>query len=270
VEMVETLMDVSDIRFTQEHIYDTFNANDERASGLAEFIESILSGRKTPLDMPLIRVAVKKGTYWCVDNRRLFVYKHCQLGRIPVQVCAWKENREFELKWRNGRSARAQTGNGARVGVIQRTETPFPRSPAAEPSLSSIDVFFSPQQQRKHDAAIAELRRRREGDAVEGAAAQRAASLAASKRQLGSLLLNSQGGGKRKAKAARGDSAAKPLTGEKEEEGQSRPARRPKRRKRLSGGPAVAEAADGAKLTVAMDGDGSSDEAYAVELVALG
>ena len=73
------------------------------------------------MDLPLIRVAAKRGAYWfrllispalddldkdgtdamvqvqrhirfiplgprCVENRRLFVYKHCQLGKIPVQV----------------------------------------------------------------------------------------------------------------------------------------------------------------------------------------
>merc|ERR1711920_850297 len=114
------LIDVATIRFTQEHIYDSFNANSDKAEagGVVGLIDAILSDKKTPRDLPLIRVAAKQGAYWCVDNRRLFVYKHCQLGEIPVQVFDWKENREFELKWRNGRQTRKKTGGGARVGVI--------------------------------------------------------------------------------------------------------------------------------------------------------
>mmetsp|Transcript_34929 Transcript_34929/g.104534 ORF Transcript_34929/g.104534 Transcript_34929/m.104534 type:complete len:264 (-) Transcript_34929:59-850(-) len=263
--MVTTMVDVSEIHFTQEHVYDTFNANSERAGGVVELIEAILSGSKTPSDLPLIRVAAKRGAYWCVDNRRLFVYKHCQLGRIPVQVFRWKDNREFELKWRNGLSVRGQTGNGMRVGIIQRTETPFPRSPIAEPSLSTIRVLFSPKKQRKHDAAIVQLRRRREGEAAAGAAAERAVSVAASQRSLGGLLLRkAKRGGKRKA-ADKAEACA-------EQEGPgAREVRRKKRRKGPSGmQEAAAEVEAGAKLTVAMDGDGSSDEAYAVEVIAPG
>merc|ERR1719160_1237993 len=154
------MMDVADIRFTQEHVYDTFNANDERAGSVVGLIDAILTGTKTPTDLPLIRVAAKRGAYWCVDNRRLFVYKHCQLGKIPVQVCKWRDNREFELKWRNGRSVRPQTGGGRRVGLVQRTGLPFPRSPIAEPSLSKIRHFLAPAEQQRHDAAIAALRER--------------------------------------------------------------------------------------------------------------
>eukprot|EP00408_Alexandrium_pacificum_P011712 CAMPEP_0171221646 /NCGR_PEP_ID=MMETSP0790-20130122/34863_1 /TAXON_ID=2925 /ORGANISM="Alexandrium catenella, Strain OF101" /LENGTH=213 /DNA_ID=CAMNT_0011687583 /DNA_START=68 /DNA_END=706 /DNA_ORIENTATION=- len=199
--MVTTLVDVNDIRFTQEHVYDTFNANDARAGGVVELIEAIISGSKTPTDLPLIRVAAKRGAYWCVDNRRLFVYKHCQLGRIPVEVHNWKDSREFELKYRNGLTVRPQTGNGVRVGVIQRTDTPFPRSPVAEPSLTTIRVPYSPQQQRKHDAAIAKLRRRRERKASAGVAAEQVASLAESQRQLGGLLLKAKRKSKKRARA---------------------------------------------------------------------
>eukprot|EP00434_Breviolum_minutum_P027596 symbB.v1.2.024408.t1/scaffold2220.1/size89589/3 len=160
--MATQLMDVADIRFTQEHVYDTFNANSDRAGSVLDLMESILSGEKTPWDIPLIRVAAKKGAYWCVDNRRLFTYKHLQLGQIPVQVFSWKENREFELKYRNGLPFRQQTGNGLRAGLIQRSERSFPRSPVAEPSLSKFQRLFTKAEQRKHDARIAELRQKRE------------------------------------------------------------------------------------------------------------
>ncbi|CAK8998507.1 unnamed protein product [Durusdinium trenchii] len=165
--MVTRLMDVGEIRFTQEHVYDTFNANSERAGSVLDLMESILSGAKTPWDIPLIRVAAKKGAYWCVDNRRLFTYKHLQLGKIPVQVFSWKENREFELKYRNGLPFRRQTANGLRAGLIQRSPEPFPRSPVAEASLSKFQKLFTPKQQRKHDARIAALKLAREQETRE-------------------------------------------------------------------------------------------------------
>eukprot|EP00913_Durusdinium_trenchii_P005596 g5215.t1 len=110
-------------------------AEQERAGSVLDLMESILSGAKTPWDIPLIRVAAKKGAYWCVDNRRLFTYKHLQLGKIPVQVFSWKENREFELKYRNGLPFRRQTANGLRLAVWRREldqkETSF-RSPCSQ------------------------------------------------------------------------------------------------------------------------------------------
>mmetsp|Transcript_1707 Transcript_1707/g.2980 ORF Transcript_1707/g.2980 Transcript_1707/m.2980 type:complete len:225 (+) Transcript_1707:10-684(+) len=149
--MTTQLMEVSNIRFTQEHVYDTFNANSDRAGSVLDLMDSILSGEKTPWDIPLIRVAAKKGAYWCVDNRRLFTYKHLQLGKIPVQVFGWKENREFELKYRNGLPFRQQTSNGLRVGLIQRSDRAFPRSSVAEPALSKFQKLFTKAEQRKHE-----------------------------------------------------------------------------------------------------------------------
>lgn len=142
---------------TEEHVFDSFNANDDRAMGVTQLMEAILAGKKTLRDLPLIRVAVKKGAYWCVDNRRLFVYKHCQLGHIPVMVYDWKANREFELKWKNGLATRAQTSEGRRVGVLQRTSFRFPQSPVMEPALSKVTAFLSPAEQARHDASILAL-----------------------------------------------------------------------------------------------------------------
>ncbi|CAK0830977.1 unnamed protein product, partial [Prorocentrum cordatum] len=75
----------------QERVYDSFNANDARAGSTVELIDAILRGERAVTDLPLIRVAKKRGVYWCVDNRRCFVYKHCQLGKIPMQVFDWKD-----------------------------------------------------------------------------------------------------------------------------------------------------------------------------------
>ncbi|CAE7368525.1 unnamed protein product [Symbiodinium pilosum] len=163
--MTTKLMDVAEIRFTQEHVYDTFNANSDRAGSVLDLMDSILKGEKTPWDIPLIRVAAKKGAYWCVDNRRLFTYKHLQLGTIPVEVFSWKDNREFELKYKNGLPFRQQTSNGLRIGLLQRSGRPFPRSPVAEPTLSKFTKFFTPAQQRKHEAQIAALRKKRDKEA---------------------------------------------------------------------------------------------------------
>eukprot|EP00439_Symbiodinium_sp_Y106_P015787 s172_g2.t1 len=171
--MVTKLMDVAEIRFTQdldEHVYDTFNANSERAGSVLDLMDSILRGEKTPWDIPLIRVAAKKGAYWCVDNRRLFTYKHLRLGKIPVEVFNWKDNREFELKYKNGLPFRQQTSNGLRIGLLQRSDRPFPRIPVAEPTLSKLTKLFSAAQQRKHEADIVALAKRRAQEAQDEAA----------------------------------------------------------------------------------------------------
>ncbi|CAK9032217.1 Hypothetical protein (Fragment) [Durusdinium trenchii] len=232
--MVTRLMDVGEIRFTQEHVYDTFNANSERAGSVLDLMESILSGAKTPWDIPLIRVAAKKGAYWCVDNRRLFTYKHLQLGKIPVQVFSWKENREFELKYRNGLPFRRQTANGLRAGLIQRSPEPFPRSPVAEASLSKFQKLFTPKQQRKHDARIAALKLARE---QEKAPIEKVPSAS-----LEELL---------------------PIKGQ--------PAKK-KRKKGLSASKRklkAAKASQDEKLTVTMEKEDSEDEDFAVEISTL-
>lgn len=239
--MVTKLIDVNSIRFTQEHVYDSFNANSERAGGVVELINDIISGSKTPADLPLIRVAAKKGAYWCVDNRRLFVYKHCQLGEIPVQVFSWKDNREFELKWRNGLASRAQTGKGARVGILQRTDTPFPLSPVAEESLSKIHTYMSREEQRHHDAGIEALRRCREQKSSAGKVRP-----GVQEEALRKILESSHAvakGKKRKGATRVGPPAKRKQSGAE------------------SGTSAV-------KLTVTMDQEDSSDEAYAIEVVA--
>ncbi|CAE8592447.1 unnamed protein product, partial [Polarella glacialis] len=151
-----------------EHVFDSFNANSEKAGNVMDLIDAILRGEKVPADLPLIRVAARRGHYWCIDNRRCFVYKHCQLGKIPVEVFEWKDNREFELKYRNGFPFRQQTGNGQRAGLIQRTEIPFPRSPVAENALSTFVHLMGPEEQERHEAAIATLRKRREVEAASG------------------------------------------------------------------------------------------------------
>jgi len=190
--MTTELLDVANIRFTQEHIYDSFNANcakavDNAGASTVALIEQILRSEKTPLDLPLIRVAAKHGAYWSVDNRRLFVYKHCRLGRIPVQVFDWKENREFELKWKNGLATRTKAGKGQRIGILQRTKVPFPQSPVMEPSLSEVHRFLDEAAQTRHEAMIVELSRKRDEEA---ASAERE-SRSANEQALGNLLSSS-------------------------------------------------------------------------------
>eukprot|EP00928_Gymnodinium_smaydae_P037118 TRINITY_DN25816_c1_g2_i1.p1 TRINITY_DN25816_c1_g2~~TRINITY_DN25816_c1_g2_i1.p1 ORF type:complete len:252 (+),score=53.69 TRINITY_DN25816_c1_g2_i1:64-819(+) len=244
----ERMIDVAEIRFTQEHVYDSFNANDERAMNVVDLINAILRGEKTPRDLPLIRVAAKKGAYWCVDNRRLFVYKHCQLGEIPVQVFAWKDNREFELKYKNGLRTRAQTNGGRRVGVIQRTSVRFPWSAVMEPSLSTISKYMTSDEQQRHDEAIAELKRpaaKRETSSV--ATALRdvlSASLddqapAAKRRKKGKLKKKSGGGSRDDATGK--DASAKAV---------------------------AVEGAGASSLTVTLAAEDSDDEDYAVEVFA--
>lgn len=268
--MVTTLLDVGKIHFTQELVFDSFNANDERAGGVMELINDIISGARTPLDLPLIRVAAKKGVYWCVDNRRLFVYKHCQLGEIPVQVFGWKDNREFELKWRNGRASREKTGNGTRVGMVQRTDAALPRSPVMEASLTKVQKYLSPKQQRRHDAGISALRDRRkvEGTVWCAVAASTEESSASECKAIRELLQPGEVGPRPMRKRARraelADSDRKPAA-------PLAPCRPSKRQKRAPAPLHVAESSNrssGLKLTVTMGEEDSSDEAYTVEVTA--
>jgi len=234
--MTTVMMDVADIRFTQEHVYDSFNANSSKAGGTVELIEAILAGQKTPSDLPLIRVAPKRGAYWCVDNRRLFVYKHCQLGKIPVVVYDWKDMREFQLKWVNGLATRGQSSEGRRVGVLQRTETPFPRSAVAEPTLSQILEHMPPEQQRKHDARIASLRRQRQQrEAAEAAVGASNASVEAAD-SLRGLLLPAV------------SSAPNPAAAGETEEASKRRAGARKKRRRGEAAQPEAKAAEGAGI----------------------
>ncbi|CAE7360340.1 unnamed protein product [Symbiodinium natans] len=250
--MVTKLMDVAEIRFTQvaEHVYDTFNANSERAGSVLDLMESILKGDKTPWDIPLIRVAAKKGAYWCVDNRRLFTYKHLQLGMIPVEVFNWKDNREFELKYKNGLPYRQQTSNGLRIGLLQRSGRPFPRSPVAEPTLSKFTKLFSAVQQRKHEAQIATLAKKRlEEDQTPAGGASTVATA------LEDLLQGGKGG--------EGEVPADPPAARKKRKRKKAPVPKAKAQK------CTEEAAmPGEKLTVTMAKEDSDDEEFDVEITA--
>jgi len=157
----------------------------------------------------LIRVASKQQAYWCIDNRRLFVYKHCQLGEIPVKVYQWRDNKEFELKFRNGLSTRAMTAEGRRVGLMQRMERPLPISPAAEPSISQINVYMTEEQQARHDAKIAALRTNREQQAKLESLAEKEAVCDAQKAALCKLLVAPTTGGAAKQEAEPSGSAKK-------------------------------------------------------------
>lgn len=282
----EEVLNVALIRFTQEHVYDSFNANSDKASlNVVGLIESILKGDMTPRDLPLIRVAAKGGAYWCVDNRRLFVYKHCQLGQIPVELCSWKgkENREFELKWRNGRATRQITSGGRRVGIVQRTQTPFPRSPVMEPSLSEMSRFLAPDAQRRHDAAIKALRRTREEAAEKDGDSD---SDVCKRNRLRQLLEAPQSHDEdavaakkkntKKKRCRQEDANAEipvPRAQGSDTRTESMPKpKRPKAKKRTAKSGAVVSGSatmkSSAGLTVTMD-DSDDDEAYAVEVTEM-
>lgn len=287
--MTTQLVDVADIRFTQEHIYDSFNNNCAKALGNAggstvAFIDQILNSEKTPRDLPLIRVAAKQGVYWCVDNRRLFIYKHCQLGKIPVQVFGWKENREFELKWKNGLPFRAKTGKGQRIGILQRTKVPFPTSPVMEPSLSEVHRFLDAAAQKRHDRRIADLVRRR---GEEASSAQRQCRNA-TERALGNLLSASTKlrSGKRKKRnrsvsedvvvgqASEADKVAAEAAPGCEEQVPStamKPKRKVKRRSleadKASPQQTISHSSAGTTVTMTMNQD-SDDDAFEVQLFA--
>lgn len=264
------MVDVEKIRFTQEHVYDSFNANDKRAMNVVDLIGCILRGEKTPLDLPLIRVAVKKGAYWCVDNRRLFVYKHCQLGEIPVTVCGWKDNREFELKWKNGLAVRADTSGGRRIGILQRTGLPFPRSLVAEPKLSQVRYYLEAAEQTAHDAAIAALREKRSKDS----ASKVSQSLLEVLQPMSAASSSKPTLKRKKKRRAEDASIASPTETLATGTPVAQRRLKKKRRKAVEAKPAsntaVTSSANGGgtTLNVTMDGEDSGSDDYAVEVFA--
>eukprot|EP00931_Biecheleriopsis_adriatica_P101092 TRINITY_DN76302_c0_g1_i1.p1 TRINITY_DN76302_c0_g1~~TRINITY_DN76302_c0_g1_i1.p1 ORF type:complete len:268 (+),score=88.25 TRINITY_DN76302_c0_g1_i1:56-859(+) len=265
--MTTVMMDVADIRFTQEHVYDTFNANSEKAGSVIDLMEAILAGEKTPSDLPLIRVAAKKGAYWCVDNRRLFTYKHCQLGKIPVQVFNWKDNREFELKYKNGLPFRQQTSNGLRAGLIQRSDVPFPRTPVAEPSLSKFRVHLSPAQQRQHEAKIAALKKKREESASSDRESVKSAdALRDLLQQSAPEAAPSKAKTKKKAKGKQVQKRAACKEAEQAETVQ--PCKRRKKMSKQAKKETATVQESSGKLTLTMEQEDSDDEAFAVEIMA--
>ena len=69
------LLEVDKICFTQSHAFDSFSTG----KSTTELINGLLAGQITERGEPLIRVAWHEGAFWPIDNRRLFVYKHCRL-----------------------------------------------------------------------------------------------------------------------------------------------------------------------------------------------
>jgi len=75
-------IDVQRIGYTTRLILDTFT--DGRS--LMEMIERLLNDKDYYRQIPLMRVVYHDGLYWSKDNRRLFVFKHCCLGEIEVEM----------------------------------------------------------------------------------------------------------------------------------------------------------------------------------------
>ena len=110
-----TLVDPLPIYFTFSRIRPQFSCG----RFVKDTLEELLAGNISPADLPSIAVLTDGENLFSLNNRRLFVYKHCQLGRIQVELWEWAEMREFEMKWRNGMGSCGESGNGQRVGLIR-------------------------------------------------------------------------------------------------------------------------------------------------------
>eukprot|EP00435_Cladocopium_sp_Y103_P040190 s622_g10.t2 len=131
------LLRVCDIAFTQRQVNDSFS---HERRDVMELIEGVLHD----------------GQFWAIDNRRLFVYKHCKVERVLVEVIRWEDQHEFEMKWKNGLHSRGP-GRGHTAGVVQRLmHRPFPRSPVMNEEQSEISWFMDDDAQYHHDNLRAE------------------------------------------------------------------------------------------------------------------
>ncbi|CAE8650876.1 unnamed protein product, partial [Polarella glacialis] len=163
VPLGRRLVLLEDIRFTQRQVNDSFS-HEQRP--VLELIEGLIAGTTDHRTVPLIRIAWHEGAFWSIDNRRLFCYKHCRLGRVLVEVCRWgADNPEFEMKWKNGRDARTDADEGRRAGVVQRlTGLPFPQSQVMNLSESHVTLFMDSACQLEHDEKRNQLALRRCGE----------------------------------------------------------------------------------------------------------
>ena len=144
----DRLIRVEDIGFTQKQVNDSFS-HEQRP--IMDLIDSLLDGELHPREVPRIRVAFHEGSFWSIDNRRLFAYKHCQLDWAPVRVLRWDAQHEFEMKWKNGERVRAE-GGGHLAGMVQRLTTQaLPRSPVTLERLNQITLYMDEPAQQLHD-----------------------------------------------------------------------------------------------------------------------
>uniref|UniRef100_A0A0L8HIY3 Uncharacterized protein n=1 Tax=Octopus bimaculoides TaxID=37653 RepID=A0A0L8HIY3_OCTBM len=72
----------SEIRYSQDSIKATF----QNGTPLSDVIADIISGRKSPNDIPSIDVYLRNGTYYSSDNRRLYVFKEVQRIQPDLKI----------------------------------------------------------------------------------------------------------------------------------------------------------------------------------------
>ncbi len=71
-------MNVSDIRFTQKSIKDTFSLGNP----IAWTIYMLREKKIAPYEIPRIRIALYNGYYKTIDNRRLYCFKHSDIEQV--------------------------------------------------------------------------------------------------------------------------------------------------------------------------------------------
>lgn len=86
------LVDLDDVRYTQQSINDVFS--DGRP--VRNMIADLLQDNLWVMEVPVIRVVQDEGVYWSLDNRRLYAFKQAGLESIPAQIIP--ATREYYLK----------------------------------------------------------------------------------------------------------------------------------------------------------------------------
>mmetsp|Transcript_52576 Transcript_52576/g.87062 ORF Transcript_52576/g.87062 Transcript_52576/m.87062 type:complete len:347 (+) Transcript_52576:81-1121(+) len=100
------MMNVSNIRFTQKSVNDTFSSG----APIKWTIHMLQTKQIEPCEIPLIRVGKLNGHYKSIDNRRLYCFKQSGIKKIPVTVM---QELTLEFHYKN-----QSPNNGTSVQVI--------------------------------------------------------------------------------------------------------------------------------------------------------
>ncbi|KAL3691422.1 hypothetical protein R1sor_005073 [Riccia sorocarpa] len=87
-------VDPQTLLFTQDSIKNTFKEPRE-AEGIDDAVEAILSGQLKASDFPAMRVVSYDGRLWCLDNRRLWVFKKARVPCVKIKITYNSSNPRF-------------------------------------------------------------------------------------------------------------------------------------------------------------------------------
>mmetsp|Transcript_18625 Transcript_18625/g.39918 ORF Transcript_18625/g.39918 Transcript_18625/m.39918 type:complete len:567 (-) Transcript_18625:53-1753(-) len=142
------LVPVDEIVFTDNQVTDILSLSG-RDVPMMELINDILFKGVDHRNLPLVKVAWWDGAYWALENQLTFVYKHCRMGRVLVEVVSRAMCPELD----NILAKRPEQYK--RIGINQRSERPFPQSLALlRYTCCAWQSMMSREEQQAHDQRL--------------------------------------------------------------------------------------------------------------------